>query len=314
MISILVPVFNVDKYIERCLNSLLSQTYKDYEIILVNDGSTDNSGAIASSYASKYKNIHLFEYENAGISVTRNRLMDHANGDFYMFVDSDDWLEPQALEVMMNIMIQRDCDIVCCGYTMDYWFGPFYRKLEKREVLSRMECLHSLAENKGINNYPWGKLFKKECFSGVRFPNNVRGFEDTYTIFKTFINSKRVGNTTKRFYHYIKHPNSLTSRMDLETVYNMRKSYEYQENYLHRLFPEEKFSYDIHLCNNDLMILYTIFFFYSRQDRPSFIPAVINWKNVNPFIRFLYELIKGICSLRYGWSKQVSEEERNRWL
>ncbi len=313
MISILVPVYNVGDYLSRCLDSILGQTFKDFEIVIVNDGSKDHSQKIAQKYAERHDCIRLYNYKNAGISTTRNRLLEHASGDYVMFVDSDDYIHPKTLETMMNIMIQRDCDIVCCGYSMDYRLGSFYRKVETKPVLSKMEALRSLAENKGMNNYPWAKLFKKSCFDNVRFPESLRGFEDTYTIFKAINNAARIGCTPKRFYHYVQHAGSLTHHMDLEEAYDMRRAYEYQENYLHRLYPEENFKYDTHLVNSDFVILYTIFMYYTKKERPKYTPCSVNWKNVNPFTHLAYELFKNLCAVRYGWSKK-SAQEFNEWL
>ena len=92
LVSILVPVYNVEKYIATCLDSLLAQSYPNIEIVLIDDGSPDRSIEICQKYAKKFPNIHVYIYENAGISTTRNRALDHANGDYYMFVDSDDYI------------------------------------------------------------------------------------------------------------------------------------------------------------------------------------------------------------------------------
>ena len=174
MVSILVPVYNVEKYLSRCLDSLIHQTYKDIEIILVNDGSTDSSAQICQDYINRYRFIRYYEYMNAGISTTRNRLIQHAAGDLIFFVDSDDYIEPTTIESMIDHLVDNDCDLVCCGYTMDYRYGSLYRKIERRSVMDTMEALHSLAENRGMNNYPWGKLFKRECFLNVEFPPPAR--------------------------------------------------------------------------------------------------------------------------------------------
>lgn len=313
MISILVPVYNVENYLSQCLDSILAQTYKDIEIVMVNDGSTDHSKYIATSYANRYSFIHLYNYENAGISTTRNRLLRHAKGEYVFFVDSDDYIAPQTLQAMMNHMETNNCDIVCCGYTMDYRFGALYRKVETKKVMTKQEALHSLAENKGMNNYPWGKLYKKKCFSNVSFPEFMRGFEDTYTVFKALCNADTIGCITKRYYHYVQHQGSLTHRMNLETAYDMRKAYEYQESCLRRWYPEEDFHFDVHLVNSDFVILYTIFAYYTKKDDPQFVPAAINWKKVNPFVHVAYELCRGICSLRFGWAK-TKTQEFNKWL
>ena len=101
-VSILIPVYNVEKYLSKCLESILLQTYKNIEIIIINDGTTDSSLDIAELYASKYDFIHVYSYENAGISTTRNRALEKATGDYYLFVDSDDYLNPHMIEKMIK--------------------------------------------------------------------------------------------------------------------------------------------------------------------------------------------------------------------
>ena len=101
-VSILIPVYNVEKYLSKCLESILLQTYKNIEIIIINDGTTDSSLDIAELYAFNYDFIHVYSYENAGISTTRNRALEKATGDYYLFVDSDDYVNPHMIEKMIN--------------------------------------------------------------------------------------------------------------------------------------------------------------------------------------------------------------------
>lgn len=104
LVSFLVPVYNVENYLGKCLDCLLAQTYPNIEIILVNDGSKDHSLAIAKDYQKKHSNIHIYSYPNSGISKTRNRLLKHASGEFVMFVDSDDYIDPDTVTVMMETL------------------------------------------------------------------------------------------------------------------------------------------------------------------------------------------------------------------
>ena len=120
LVSILVPVYNVERYLSRCLDSLVAQTYKDIEIIIINDGSTDNSRDIALLYSKRFNNIYVYDYENAGISTTRNRALDKAHGDYVMFVDSDDFLARRAIEKMMDVVQSEHCDIVASGSVLDF--------------------------------------------------------------------------------------------------------------------------------------------------------------------------------------------------
>lgn len=288
LVSILVPVYNAEPYLKKCLDSILNQTYSDIEIILINDGSTDHSLQIAKTYADNHENIHLFSYENAGISITRNRALQKAHGQYIMFVDSDDFIDAKTVETMMHQMKIEHCDMVTCGYVIDYPMGRLYRKGCKTGTMTTIEALDSLASCTGINNYPWAKLFKKSLFDGIQFPSSTHRFEDAYTIFKAMINAKRIGNVSKRYYHYVQHIGSLTNQMSLEMVYQMRDSVEYQDTYLKRIFPTHTFHFDQQYYNADMMILYTMIRHYRKKDHVKFVPSTIHWQQINPILHFGY--------------------------
>ena len=116
MISIIVPVYNVEKYLSRCLDSILVQTYRDFELILVDDGSTDRSGAICDEYASRDERIKLIRQSNQGLSVARNVGLDAARGDYIGFVDSDDYIHPETYQILLDALLKYDADLSVCGF------------------------------------------------------------------------------------------------------------------------------------------------------------------------------------------------------
>lgn len=301
-VSLLVPVYNAEKFLPRCLDSLVSQTWKNTEIIIVNDGSTDSSLQIAKSYASQYPGIRIYTYPNSGISRTRNRLLQHASGQYVMFVDADDYLDPHTLEVMVQEARKKDLDMVQCGFVMEYGPVRFYRPGSGHKQFTPLEALHALSQDRNLNNYPWGKLTKRSCFNGVSFPENMPGFEDTYTIFKTMIPARRIGTIPDRFYHYVQHRGSITNNMSLSTVYLMRQAYEYQQAYLQKRFPQEHFSYDLQYYNTDMVIIYTLIVFCHRKDDPAFVPAEIDWSQLPlpETFRLAYQAWLGIAKLKLG--------------
>lgn len=299
-VSILVPVYNVESYLARCLDSLLHQTWLNTEIILINDGSTDKSLQIARHYAARHPNIRIYTYPNSGISATRNRALDHVRGDYVMFVDSDDYIEPDMIEKMMEEIHKHDLDLVQCGFVMDFGPVPFMRPGSGHHQFDKLEALKHLAKGRCLNNYPWGKLTKTRCFKDIRFPEDIPGFEDTYTIFKTIAAADRIGTMPQRFYHYVQRRGSLTNRMGLDTVYLMRQAYEYQNQYLHEVFPGEDFSFDLQYYNSDMVIIYTLILFSHKSDHPYFIPGDIHWKNLpaSPVLYGAYQAWLGIARLK----------------
>lgn len=300
-VSVLVPVYNVEKWLPACLDSILNSTWKDLEVILINDGSTDDSLAIAENYARKDDRIHIYSYENSGISRTRNRSLAHATGDAFLFVDSDDHIDVQMIETLVRTMEQKHCDIVQCGYVMDFGPVPFYRPGSRRKVYTQEEALHALVANKGLNNYPWGKLYRRHTFEGVRFPENVRGFEDTRTIFRTFIHASRIATIPDRFYHYVQRRGSLTNCMDLETVYDMRHAYEYQQACLEKAFPHETFDFTEDFYNTDMVIIYTLIVFSRKKQNPEFVPADLDWSRISPILKGAYGAWLKIACLKFHW-------------
>ena len=302
LISLIVPVYNVEKYIGKCLDSLLGQTYPNIEIILINDGSQDSSLEICKQYQKKHSNIKIFSFENKGISRTRNRGLDRASGDYIMFVDSDDFLEKDALEKMMHIMKTTKADIVMCGFVMDYFkIFPLYRRVAKKAVLTPLETVHRMISNQGINNYPWAKLFARHTLEGIRFPENVIGFEDTRTIFKAYLKAERIATMPNRFYHYVQRSGSITNCMSLETVLEMKEAYIFQQKYLQEKFPEENFEYTFNFYNIDMVIIYTLLIFTKRKDHPSFQPTVDQWDKVPAILKFAYVVWLGLACIKFGW-------------
>lgn len=310
LVSILVPMYNTSKYLDRCMKSLLNQTYSDLEVILINDGSTDDSLQKALAWQEKDNRVHIFSYSNGGISKTRNRALEHANGEYVTFVDSDDFLDIRMIEALIQEAEKNDLDVVQCGFVMDFGPFPFYRLNSGHKTFNTVEAMHMIAKEKYLNNYPWGKLYKKSCFDTVRFPENMKGFEDTCTVFQALAHAKKIGTIPKRYYHYAQRMGSLTNCMSLETVYLMREAYEYQEKRMHELFPQEKFSFDVQYYNTDMVIIYTLILFCHRKDNPKFVGADIHWKKLSfyPILYLAYYAWLGIAILKLSSRILKSED------
>ena len=165
MISVIIPVYNVEDCLEECINSVLAQTYTDFEIIIVDDGSTDSSGQICDSYRNVDSRVFVFHTDNNGLSEARNYGIDHSNGDYIYFIDSDDWINSNVLEIALNKI--GSADVLCFGCPSAYYSGQ--------------EALVAHINGK-IGPAAWNKLYKRECFSSIRFPKD-RKYEDMATIY-----------------------------------------------------------------------------------------------------------------------------------
>lgn len=170
-ITIIIPVYNVEKYIDKCLNSVINQTYKNLQIIIVNDGSKDNSEDICKKYQKKDKRIICLTQKNHGVSNARNVGLNYANGKYIIFIDSDDWLEPDMIEVLYFNSIKNEADISICDYYMNYENKEIaHNKLAKKIILQdKSKILEELFDINTFGGYLWNKLIKREC---IYYSNN----------------------------------------------------------------------------------------------------------------------------------------------
>ena len=202
IISVIVPVYNVEPYLRECLDSIVNQTYKALEILVIDDGSTDGSGSICDEYKKKDDRIRVFHTENRGLSAARNLGLDEARGEFIGFVDSDDWIELGILEQAISKI--GEADILCFGYDRHPLNASYY---------SGKEALVALT-NGNISNAAWDKLYKKDCFSSFRFPEG-RVHEETATTYKLLYQSSYVICINECGYHYRNREGSISSSHSL---------------------------------------------------------------------------------------------------
>lgn len=205
LISVIVPVYNVEKYIDKCIGSLLNQTYKNLEIFLVDDGSTDSSSGICDRYALSDPRIKVIHKENGGQSDARNVALDLISGEYVLFVDSDDFVESEYIEFLYALLKSCDADIsICSSKFLNENYEVLKKKVwkfEKKELNNR-EALFELLHTKYFSCEPWDKLFKSSLFEDIRFPKG-KIFEDLGTVYKVFLKSSKVVFGNKAYYNYL---------------------------------------------------------------------------------------------------------------
>lgn len=206
MISVIVPVYNVEPYLRRCIDSILAQTYTDFELILVDDGSTDNCGVICDEYAIKDSRIRVFHQENAGVSAARNTGISAVRGDYIAFVDSDDWVVPTYLNRLYMQLIEHDADISVCG--MQYFLSDTdlmdikpHEKADSIITTGRDACLGIYRMDNTIQIVLWGKLYKRNLFNSICFPLE-RIHEDDATTPKVLYRAKKISVSSAPLYAY----------------------------------------------------------------------------------------------------------------
>ena len=188
LVSIVIPVYNVSRYLPQCLESVTSQSYRNIEIILIDDGSTDDSGSICDQYAEKDARIHAIHSENRGVSATRNLGLENVSGAYVSFIDSDDWIEAHAIETLVKTASKTGADIVTARYYSEYVGKTIYHTYTKAwcETFRNEEILGAFADG-WFGNMIWNKLYRAECFDNTRFPEGYN-YEDIATIWKLLKN------------------------------------------------------------------------------------------------------------------------------
>ncbi len=236
MISVIVPVYNVEPYLVKCLDSIINQTFKDLEIIIIDDGSTDQCGSICDSYACSDSRIKVFHTENRGISSVRNLGIENARGEYVGFVDSDDWIEPDMYEILLNKAIETGADIVECGFIRE--FSEESREIKyKNKNMTVSEAITCLL-NGELFNAVWNKLWKKNCIGNIRFSDS-KVFEDILFTSRVFVNSNEVCSIDSVKYHYLQRNSSLSNKHNSDNLEKYWSSQKERYDFLLNSFDEK---------------------------------------------------------------------------
>ena len=213
MISVIVPVYNVEPYLRKCLESVLNQTYRDLEILIIDDGSTDNSGQICDEYK-KDERVRVLHTENRGLSAARNLGLDEANGDWIGFVDSDDWIEPDMYEVLLRKAEETGADVVECGCYIDYATTSDEHPAIQRMV-SNIEAVEALIKNE-VRTQVWNKIWRSHLFTDICFPEG-HSFEDVATTYK-LVGNATVTGVAENPYHWMQRISSISQSHDQQNL------------------------------------------------------------------------------------------------
>ncbi len=211
LISIIVPVYNVESYLEKCINSIINQSYKNLEIILVNDGSKDRSGEICDFYASKDDRIKIINKSNGGLSDARNCGLEVAKGEYIAFIDSDDWVDKDLYKILYELIIKYNSDISVCSFKKAVSEGENLNNINDEVVYTNITALEKIYADDGVDMVvAWNKLFKKDILIGEKFPKG-KIHEDVFLIPRLMYKAKSIAYTNKELIYYRVNPNSITN-------------------------------------------------------------------------------------------------------
>lgn len=230
MVSIIVPVYNVEKYIGECIESIIAQTYNDWELILVDDGSTDFSGRISDQYASKDSRISVVHIENGGLSCARNKGIEVAKGDLITFVDGDDVLYPYSLSLLVGIINDSGADIAMGVFNRaaEYSVIDTYSNKLKVRLYTSVSAIEGVLYQKEIHHSASAKIYRRDLFEKIKFTEGIL-YEDLDFFYKVFVKCKRIAYIDIPVYFYRNTPGSIlnswsTKRFDvLEVTANIEK-------------------------------------------------------------------------------------------
>lgn len=205
LITVIIPVYNVEEYLRRCFESVIAQNYEKLEIIAVDDGSTDQSGKICDEYALKDNRIHIIHKENAGLGEARNSALDIMRGDYIFFVDSDDYIFPGIIKKLLKACEANEADIACCGYQSGK--KTYYRD-KKEHCFSAVEATERMFCNNGMDGNAVCKLYKAYLFRNIRYPDCAH--EVIPVTYRVFLSAKKIVNTGEVGYYIEKRDGSIT--------------------------------------------------------------------------------------------------------
>lgn len=216
LISVIIPVYNVEKYLRKCLDSIVGQTYEKLEMILVDDGSTDSSGSICDEYAGRDKRIRVIHKENGGLSDARNAGLDICTGEYITFIDSDDFVSRDYARILLEMAVKHSADITVCADEYIYYDsrgketrkGRPYKKFKGEKAMTGDEALSCALRQEFFDLSACAKLYKKKCFEGIRFPKGCIS-EDIGTVYKPLLMAQKAVFTSLPLYFYVQRQGSI---------------------------------------------------------------------------------------------------------
>ena len=234
IISIIVPIYKVEKYLDRCINSILNQTFKDFELILVDDGSPDRCGDICEEYAKKDKRIKVIHKENGGLSDARNAGLDIAKGEFVGFVDSDDFIHKDMYMILYDTLVKSKSDISQCKFKYFSKENELNKNIindGKYKIYNNIDAIEEIMDNKNLNANVWNKLYKRELFREIRFPKG-KIHEDEFVTYKVFYRAKTISYVNKELYYYFSNDTGIMKNLNINSKFDWIEAIEERNEFL----------------------------------------------------------------------------------
>lgn len=260
-LSVILPVYNSAKYLDKCIKSILNQTLKEMEIIIINDGSTDNSLDIIKSYGLKDDRIKIVNQDNKGVSASRNIGIKLATGDYIINIDSDDWVEEHYFEDIYNFASNKKLDILVTDIHVEGSGIDYIQKdlnISDERIINGKEYLEVFFKN-NLYGFTWNKLIRRELYDGILYREDLTMCEDVYLIVQIIKKAKYVGKINYAYYHYIQNNTSITNTLNVKKLQDVYEVFSFLKNYF---------------SNDKLLTLYI-----KEQEICALLYIIINMKN-----------------------------------
>lgn len=234
-ISIIIPVYNVEKRLPYCLDSLIQQTFTDFEAVCVNDGSSDNSLNVLTAYAQKDSRFKVISQENKGQAEARNTGLENATGEYICYLDSDDYFHPQYLEILYDYAVKHNADLVCVGYERVEGYETHYSKIDKNTIAYQIYDNPVLVDSMTAEFNVWAKLYRKDFFADIKyFPYSI--MEDGIYIYEVFSKKPKTVDLKLKLYFYV---NNLISVSHKPRTQQQLKEYNKSLQYILNLYKDK---------------------------------------------------------------------------
>lgn len=313
MVSIIIPVYNAERFLKECVDSVLNQTYTDMELLLIDDGSSDTSGEICDIYAEADHRVRAIHQENAGVCAARNRGIDLSQGDYIIFVDADDVVSPYMVERYMTSLESTGADICVSEYT--YHIEDIQQlSIQPVRVYSAKDALHNALTLKIFNLTPWAQIIRKSVLNGLYFSSDIKIAEDILFDIQLFTSVTKIAYLPERHYYYRYSPEwSTTSNNYEEKVKTALTAFDEMEKIILNKMPDLLHDLELKKCRDSLFYInkmiklqipadspvYQEFCCIIRKDKKLILTdATLSMKTKCAFILFL------LCPSAYGWLKR----------
>lgn len=238
--SVIIPAYNVEKYIGRAIQSVTNQTFENYEILVVDDGSSDNCGKICDRYAKLDSRIEVIHKENEGLSAARNLGISKAKGQYIGFVDSDDWIDKHMYEHMHQIITEKKADVCICNFYNVIGNENTIKNANKGiQEYNKLQILKEVLLDKNIQSYAWNKLYKRELFDGIQYPVGKK-YEDIGTTFYLLEKCNKIVVTGEPEYYYFNRADSIVNHNTEQTILDYMELVNNRYDYIERRYKELK--------------------------------------------------------------------------